>query len=919
MEQTTLPTQIETRIQNQFNEEKWTRISAKDISISRFKLLDEIIQESRNSDNFDFLINESKNHIMEYEPSVAARYFLGMVALEQNRPDDSYHLKHLLDQFQDASKWAVVDYLADKMLAVTEYRTIIRAKALALEKLGKNKELIPVLEKLATLDRKNPDIALKYADAIINEDLDKAVTFYKQAVEIYAKNVQIEKLRNVWNKLVELIPEDFSFFRKIERILSGHRQKEILADLYVQLAYVYIKNDDIENIIFLSKKVLEYNPNYTRFKNELIKAYKIKYKDHSLLDDFIKYAGLMSNKKNIRNAIQSFETNIVFDKGNYVFHRSWGVGKITELNTSDTVIDFSDKKTHKMDIQMALKSLKPLKENHFWVYQYEKPDELKKIFEEDRVQFFKILIASFSNSISLGEIKSELCDKYVSTEDWSKWWAKARPELLQDDLIGISPQKKDTLELYDTPITFSDRIIEKFQGASSFDDRINATVDALKDPANGVDALEYIIPFFKDSVKSIDFAEASKSVWILDMIREALDESDEEEYYQPESRDKLIIALQDMTVDEISRMNENLKNPELKKAHIKWIKNYYKEWERVYLELLFHMPIKIHKYLMHDLITEEKNSTILEFIHRLKKNSKDFIEIFLWTLKNVVNENWKVDSAEKEELLITYFRLLKTIAKVEKKGTKLKNAARDFITGPGSKEFLRVLQENSAGQARKFLGLMSDVPYLSDSEKEKFSGWLREQFSDHFENSMDGDSGKEASADFLEETEKKGLTFASTNGITSLKKELDHLVKVEIPDNSREIGFAQEKGDLRENAEYKAALERQTILQATVTKLEDQIKKIRVITSDNIDLERVNPGCRVRLNDKTTGDIFSYTVMDQYDADVDKGIISYKSPLGRALLGHKPSETAVFEMGGEKRELEVISIEKAVDKNGTLL
>ena len=95
-----------------------------------------------------------------------------------------------------------------------------------------------------------------------------------------------------------------------------------------------------------------------------------------------------------------------------------------------------------MNIQMALKSLKPLTEEHFWVYQYEKPDEIKKLFNDNLDEFFKILIRSFGNKISMNELKEELVDKYVPANSWSKWWIKARAAILKDNLIAISPEEK---------------------------------------------------------------------------------------------------------------------------------------------------------------------------------------------------------------------------------------------------------------------------------------------------------------------------------------------------------------------------------------------------------------------------------------------------------------------------------------------
>jgi len=411
---------LEAKIQNQFNEEKWSRISAKDVSISRFKILENLFSESEKETYLNELLDISKEHLIEYKASVTARFFIGMIALKENNHEDIIYLKQLLDQFQEISKWAVVEYLSEKMLSVSENRTILRAKALALEKLGKTKEVIPVLEKLAKIDRKNPDIAMKYADAVINDDLEKGIQFYKQAAESFAKNLQFENLKIVWNKLVELIPEDFVFYKKIERILSGHRQKEIIADLFVVLVYFYITKKDLDNIIFLSKKILEYNPNYTRFKNELVKSYKEKYAHHSLLDEFIKFSGLTNHKKNIYNSINNFETNIVFDKDNYVNHRQWGVGKIKDLSTEEMIIDFKTKENHKMNIQMALKSLKPLSPDHFLVQNYEQPEKVKALFENDIVEFFKLLLKSFNNQMALADIKSELSGSFVSVKEWSK-------------------------------------------------------------------------------------------------------------------------------------------------------------------------------------------------------------------------------------------------------------------------------------------------------------------------------------------------------------------------------------------------------------------------------------------------------------------------------------------------------------------
>ena len=131
-------------------------------------------------------------------------------------------------------------------------------------------------------------------------------------------------------------------------------------------------------------------------------------------------------------------------------------------------------------------------------------------------------------------------------------------------------------------------------------------------------------------------------------------------------------------------------------------------------------------------------------------------------------------------------------------------------------------------------------------------------------------------------------------------------------------GEAQEKGDLRENAEYKAALEKQQILQTTLTNLENDLKMAHIITSSVVPSDFISVGSKVRLTEENTGDMFVYTILDKWDADVDKGIISFRSPLGRALLDHRKGEVVTFGKAEMEQKFKVISIERAITEDGRI-
>jgi transcription elongation factor GreA len=131
---------------------------------------------------------------------------------------------------------------------------------------------------------------------------------------------------------------------------------------------------------------------------------------------------------------------------------------------------------------------------------------------------------------------------------------------------------------------------------------------------------------------------------------------------------------------------------------------------------------------------------------------------------------------------------------------------------------------------------------------------------------------------------------------------LDRELKLELP---KEIKRARELGDLRENAEYKAAKERQDYLSARIGMLKKRVGEISLINLDKIPHDKASFGSTVHLKEAKTGETLVYQLVMPEDADADKGWISTASPIGRALLGKEegdevkvptPNGTRVFEM-----------------------
>jgi transcription elongation factor GreA len=143
------------------------------------------------------------------------------------------------------------------------------------------------------------------------------------------------------------------------------------------------------------------------------------------------------------------------------------------------------------------------------------------------------------------------------------------------------------------------------------------------------------------------------------------------------------------------------------------------------------------------------------------------------------------------------------------------------------------------------------------------------------------------------------------------KRQLAHLYDVEIPANSKEIDEARSHGDLKENAEYKAAKEKQEQLKFQVAKLNDEFEKAQPIDLNTVNTSRISFGTKVFLYNETEQKKEEYTILGPWESDSEKNIISYLSPFGSAILKKTEGEKFVFTNNKEKISYQVEKIAAA--------
>lgn len=149
----------------------------------------------------------------------------------------------------------------------------------------------------------------------------------------------------------------------------------------------------------------------------------------------------------------------------------------------------------------------------------------------------------------------------------------------------------------------------------------------------------------------------------------------------------------------------------------------------------------------------------------------------------------------------------------------------------------------------------------------------------------------------------------TVRGHEQLEKELKRLKYEDRPNVVQAIAEARAHGDLKENAEYHAAKEQQGFIEARIKDLEGKLSHKQVIDVTTVDAKgRIVFGCTVELIDEDTGEQIEYRIVGEDEADIKSGLISYTSPIARALIGKNEGDVVTFQAPGGEKTFEVLEV-----------
>jgi transcription elongation GreA/GreB family factor len=561
--------------------------------------------------------------------------------------------------------------------------------------------------------------------------------------------------------------------------------------------------------------------------------------------------------------------------GQLCYNDTWGFGIIEYIDFfyQQLEIDFEGKGDHEMAFSYAAEALEVLDEKHILAVKHNQPDELDRLIKKDPAEVVRMALRSYG-SMSVARLIEKLVPSVLPEAAWKKFWEGARRGLKSDASIEIPKKRSDNIVFHKKGLAYDDswfklvadeRDIEKL--FERFKEIIEKKIDATTEVAKKIlsERLGFIIkgaPSARPEWKAEGFIYAR----LFGIEPGGLD------------TEKMI---HDLIDGDLVTTLDRLPSRQLQTLLTILIEN---DKEAVIGTLSEVIPVVSHPVLnevMAALIANGAEDAVREIMASAVARRTASAPMLLWCQRST-------DLVKKWDLISTgdlAFRI-QEVLEVNSAGAMLRaqNQLRERFQ---QEEWLHsVMEAMTEQQRRDFMRRINEGHGWDALDRKSVIAKVLRKFPELQDIILPTASS----------APRKEIPMTSTRSYTAKQKHLERIMTVEIPENSKEIEVARSYGDLRENAEFKYAKERQGLLMAQGAQLAEDLERVKPTDFAETSADKVSTGCGIELGYEG-GATETFYILGVWDQDEDLCIISSETRLAKALIGHVAGDNVEIPAG----------------------
>lgn len=663
----------------------------------------------------------------------------------------------------------------------------------------------------------------------------------------------LDEVEAAWNGRISATPRDLRWFFEVAREMRAVKAHAKMAELMLLLVDALAVDEEWEPAFDALREALDLVPRNKEVRTKVLEAFRTRYAARTDLEDGIAFYDL----ENAEDPLRAFDRlrawfRFGLGEGFWLFGR--GLGKVADINLALQRIEIRFEKAAPLVMRAdeALRLLTWIPGDHFMMRRLADPAGVQAEAQADPGAMVHAVFRCFRRPLAAAEIK-ECMTGVVEGARWSSWWNRARshPQLL------ASPRKRGSFEWSESAETADKAVLAEFE-AAPYDTRLDL---ARKHARRGGEVRDRMLARLDAEMERLAGAgDGSSRALELHFALEELGALREPPLLDVDSLLRTADAAARITGASDRRFREKM---------YRRLREVREDWADVFrASFLDESDQRLLSLLYDDLLAGGPAGMVERLLAEIVANPRKAPRAFVWISRNVT---------EREELR-------------PRANLSLLTKVVDALEGPEFKDLRAALREHfeegrlafavfeglDLDGAERLLNLL-DASSLEEHRKVEVRRAIFRRYP-HIRKRVDED-----------------VLPATIESVEVKRRELEQLVKVEIPQNAEAIRIAREFGDLRENFEYHAARAKHEVLGARAARLHAELGKVRVLDPSSVDVTRVSVGTRFDLEPVSGGAPREVTILGPWESNPDRGIYSHQSDVARELLGLTEGDVATLE------------------------
>lgn len=718
-------------------------------------------------------------------------------------------------------------------------------------------------------------------------DSDRASLLASEALKRYVAEKDGERAEEPLLRVLESDRADVNrdLVRLITRMAAAGLRD--LLDTTLELAQDNVAHHGLhQELTRVLERILLKRPGFENLRNAYVASLVNSLGGTGEIEAFITDCGLANPDVPLEQALTRFREMFNYRPGAFVEHHSFGVGRIFSLEGRFLVIDFEHKPEHRMALEIAVRSLRPLPGECLRVARFSQPERIEHERENDPVGLLIRALADLGGEAKVRDLRDCLAGQVIHDDEWSTWWKRARECAADDDRIDTSQvfrqiyrlptDEEEQLELPPLPeksglrgaVSLVGRLLRHHPEAE--EQAKQAYLPEMLRRADSATPIEVLpaIPLF------MKWAPNRSAHWTEVATRALKQEPGVAGGATAEEQEELLtIGLSSATWEPAAISSIASRFPAVRHRALAAL------WERLGEQA---------DDRLRELVLEHTGwpSTRLALVRLALAGSIERPPLCPW------------------DLLVAVLGVLRASS-----SPRLRLAALDMLDthGPLSARLVDApLSEDDIERIRRSARELSG----SESGVEPLVFLLSYTGHTDLAERLRADHSATQELDPIAVHFDPSVTLMTRNTYDQNVERIHELEDLLSNDLPKMIAHARSLGDLSENAEYHDAKERQGIADANLRTLRKTMESAKAIEDLHFPDDTVVAGTEVTVRDVETLEERTFWLLGQGDSAQDPNIINYLAPLGQVLVGKRVGEVAIFTAGESVQRLEILAVKR---------